>query len=68
MSDAQHTIDLRRKSDNTCDISENATVTEPDELDLVLTPTPSSCFGANNGSISAAVTGSPLNDLQIQIG
>jgi Ig-like domain CHU_C associated/SprB repeat len=63
-----HTITLHRKSDNTCQVIKSATVTQPDALDLTLTPTGATCFGSSNGSISGVVTGTPLSDLEIRIG
>ncbi len=63
---ANHIIILRRISDNTCLVTKNVTLTEPTALDLVLTPTNATCFGGAK-SISAAITGSPLSDLQINI-
>jgi hypothetical protein len=64
---ANHVIILRRKSDNTCLVNKNVTLTQPDQLNLVLTPTKNTCIGASDGAISAAVTGTPLTDLQIRI-
>ncbi len=66
LSAGSHTIILRRISDTSCLVSTNETVIEPDALDLVLTPTNATCFGGNK-SILAAVTGTPLSDLQINI-
>jgi hypothetical protein len=63
---ASHTITIRRITDNTCTVNKSASVSQPDALDLTLTPTNASCNGGNM-SISAAITGTPLNDLQIQI-
>ena len=63
---ANHIIIVRRKSDNTCMVTKDVTLTQPDALDLVLTPTNATCFGGAK-FISAAVTGTPLADLEINI-
>jgi hypothetical protein len=62
-----YTIILRRVSDNTCSVTKTAAITQPDQLTLTLTPTGATCFGSSNGSISAAYTGTPMSDLQINI-
>ncbi len=54
------------KDANDCDPSGSVTVGQPDALDLVLTPTNATCYGEAK-SISAAVTGTPLSDLEINI-
>ncbi len=62
-----HTVALRRISDNSCMTSQQTTVNEPDALDLVLSPGDKTCIGQTDGSISAAVTGTPLSDLEIRL-
>ena len=47
-------------------VTKEVTLTEPDVLGLELTPTNATCYGGAK-SISAAVTGTPLSDLQINI-
>ncbi len=42
---------------NGCTFQETVTVTEPDELNATLTTSNVSCFGGNDGSSTAAVTG-----------
>ncbi len=49
-----------------CSATQTATITQPDELSLLLTPTNATCFGENK-SISAAISGSPFSDLEINI-
>jgi large repetitive protein len=66
LSAGSHTIIVRRVSDNSCQVSSSASVSQPDELGLVLTPTHATCYGGEM-SISAAVSGSPLADLEINI-
>ena len=61
-----HTVTLRRISDNSCMVSKDQEVTEPDALDLGLTPTNATCYGGAK-SISADITGTPLTDLEIDI-
>ncbi len=67
LASVSHTVALRRISDNTCTTSKDVSVTQPDKLDLVLTPKNTSCEGVQDGSISAVVTGTPLSDLEINV-
>jgi hypothetical protein len=67
LASGSHTVALRRISDNTCSISKDVSVTQPDKLDLVLTPKNTTCEDVQDGSISAVVTGTPLSDLEINV-
>ena len=67
LAEGNHTVTLRRISDNSCNTFDVAYVSQPDELDLALTPTGATCYGFSNGSISAVITGTPLSDLEIDI-
>ncbi len=40
-----------------CSVTATASITEPPPLSAILTPTPIPCFGGNNGTVQAAVTG-----------
>ncbi|MDO9255568.1 MAG: autotransporter-associated beta strand repeat-containing protein, partial [Bacteroidales bacterium] len=42
-----HSLILRRISDNSCLVTESVSVTQPDVLDLVLSPVNATCFGGN---------------------
>ncbi|MFV8377113.1 T9SS type A sorting domain-containing protein, partial [Flavobacterium sp. LB1P71] len=49
-----------------CRAANSATITQPNALDLTLTPTDATCVNGNM-SISAVITGTPLSDLEINI-
>ncbi len=66
LGEGSHTVILRRASDNSCLVSKSVSVSQPDELGLVLTPSNATCYGGNM-SISAAVSGTPMADLEINI-
>lgn len=66
LSAGSHTVYLRRISDNNCTTSQPATVSQPDALGLIQIHTDATCDNSNK-FISAAITGTPLSGLEINI-